>query len=70
MSWISVKDELPKSNFCWYLICTEGMATMSFFEKHENGDVYWLCHNDAEDRDEWDNVTHWMPLPPPPKDES
>lgn len=68
-NWIDVEDKPPEANFCWYLIFTEGVTTVAFFEKHGDGEVFWLCHNDVEDKDEWDNVTYWQPLPAPPKDE-
>lgn len=66
MEWISVEDILPE-NSSWNLIVTGDMVTMAFFEMDGHGNYYWLCHNDAEDKDEWEGVTNWMPLPEPPE---
>ena len=69
MNWISVEDQMPE-NCSWNLIFTESMVTMAFFEEDENNNIYWLCHNDAQDKSEWNDVSHWMPLPAPPKEHS
>ena len=70
--WTSVNDKLPRDGN-WYLITTKIhtdkiITTMAFLCIHEySGDklVSWLTQNDT-DMDEWDGVTHWMPLPAPP----
>ena len=74
--WISVEDRLPEVRFRWYLIATKDgdgnkITTLAFFEsrdiKGEHEDIMWLCHNDkSSGYSEWDDVTHWMPLPEPP----
>ena len=51
--WISVEDELPKERD-WYLIYD---ASMSHDVCMWYGDCWGNCYN----------VTHWMPLPQPPK---
>ena len=58
--WISVKDKLPKGGEI-VQICTE----KGFVYAGELiGDTWFL------DNDSWTaNVTHWMPLPQPPKGE-
>lgn len=66
MSWISVKDELPNDK-TWVLISSSNIVTMAFFEG-DDSENYWLCHNDAKDKTEWDCVTHWQPLPQPPRE--
>ena len=79
--WISVEDRLPKTGR-WYLINSKcnsphqpNVVTMAFFDNDDlaSGDTVWLTHNDDYRSDninsEWDNVTHWMPLPEPPEGE-
>ena len=58
--WISVKDRLPEGGEI-VIICTE----KGFVYAGELiGDTWFL------DNDSWTtNVTHWMPLPQPPKGE-
>lgn len=66
-TWISVKDRLPldkekiifKGNFP--LIC-KGM-----FEKSENGYEFLHVNEEAKKLYHIYGVTHWMPLPEPPK---
>lgn len=75
MKWISVKDKLPSVGE-WYIVVTsQSLVTMSFYDNRIDGEIVsecmWLTHND-EYREptgnwEWDSVTHWMPLPEPPK---
>ena len=58
--WISVKDELPDDDEI-VIICTDA----NFIYAGELiGDTWFL------DNDSWTaTVTHWMPLPQPPKGE-
>jgi len=61
MDWISVEDRLPeKSGYqqCWSFKSVEGVG-----DHHK----HWFCRNKGwfETRR---TVTHWMPLPPPPKE--
>ncbi|MEE8289765.1 MAG: DUF551 domain-containing protein [Nitrosomonadaceae bacterium] len=69
--WIEVTDRLPKRGE-WYLISAgpnrrRPMTTMAMLDScTESGRAMWLSHNDLADDDEWENVTHWMPLPEPP----
>ena len=58
--WISVKDRLPKDDEI-VIICTD----KNFIYAGELiGDTWFL------DNDSWTaTVTHWMPLPQPPKGE-
>ena len=58
--WISVKDRLPEDGET-VTICTE----KGFVYAGELiGDTWFL------DNDSWtENVTHWMPMPQPPKGE-
>ena len=56
--WISVKDKLPPTAG-HYLVIADWMGVI---EKGEfNGKDKWHIHNHLFD------VTHWMPLPEPPK---
>lgn len=58
MEWISVKDRLP-TDFEWCMVYTSGgYNAASFF------DGTWS----PLDADDAGFVTHWMPLPEPPKD--
>ena len=70
--WVSVDDRLPEYGR-WYLITTthqgfnERISTMAFLDSCGD-EVIWLSHNDKEDDfSEWENVTHWMPLPEAPE---
>ena len=61
MNWISVKDKLPNM-FEQVIIFDAGMGeiSMSFI----NGLDFWCGFNKDED-----DISHWMPLPEPPKEE-
>lgn len=60
--WISVKDRLPEDGQS-VLTCKNGICEIQTYEKRRNG---WLCKGWF-----WSmaTVTHWMPLPQPPKGE-
>ena len=58
--WINVKDKLPK-NICCILAYGNGMIYFAFYNSVGN-----FCL----DNEFIENITHWMPLPKPPKDQS
>ena len=63
--WISVKDKLPETESRFLVVRYDGVTKTSFI------DILWF------DKGTWWNrifggeyaVTHWMPLPEPPKGE-
>lgn len=66
--WISVKDRLPDDKEL-YLICTEsnfGKIDIAYYQsigdKFSNYEPFWQGRSSRSTR-----VTHWMPLPKPPK---
>lgn len=63
--WISVSERLPE-NRDYVLVCTKnkfyGTRNIS---KAYFGDGKWYGQGGR-----WTNVTHWMPLPEPPKEDS
>ena len=60
MEWISVNDELPNFRF-EVIVCDKyGNVTTGWFSKVK----YRFTDNDD---DEYQHITHWMPLPKPPK---
>lgn len=67
--WISVADKLPE-NGVWVLISVFSemagrvVSSMAFYEVNDDGEAYWLSHNDNKD-DEWEGVIAWMPMPLP-----
>lgn len=58
-SWISVEERLPEKHAGVIVRCEDGyMALMTYDGSH------WNWNGRYED-----SVTHWMPLPEPPKEE-
>lgn len=62
--WISVKDRLPE-NDCLYIVCKTVKGHRISFEAHWVGNK-WLS---VVNNNQLDYVTHWQPLPEPPKGE-
>ena len=65
--WISVKERLPEGR-SFIVKDTDGYVGEAYLR---DGKIYWMC-DDCEDfwRDVKPvDVTHWMPLPMPPKGE-
>lgn len=69
--WISVKDRLPQRKWIDCLVATkiQGDGTRGF-------NIAWVNDDNGvwKSNDEWicdgrEIVTHWMPLPEPPKEE-
>ena len=65
MNWISVKDRLPESALGNYIACLENEAVMELAFSDIN-ERWWSLS--AGDVPEENKVTHWMPLPEPPKE--
>ena len=61
--WIPVTDRLPEK-WKWVLVCFDGADVPSTGFVNSAGD--WI----GEDMYTNYDVTHWMPLPEPPKEES
>lgn len=63
MEWISVKNRLPKDGE-FVLTYKNGIVDVQMYEKNRNG---WIQGNWF-----WSmaTVTHWMPLPEPPKEDA
>ena len=54
-------ETAPKDG-CLYLLCTDtGVMFVGKYRKHLE---MWVCQDGAE---RYRTVTHWMPLPEPPK---
>ena len=69
--WISVKDRLPDSCGFPCLLCGENsFGQIRVFEGFtgymERGKFEWHSNQKDIDIDVW-TITHWMPLPEPPK---
>lgn len=81
--WISVKDRLPSEDGR-YLVCNTSYCNAvalvtSFSTCLENVEDYafegekrpgWFSYDDEYGYYEIDGITHWMPLPEPPKEVS
>lgn len=73
--WISVKDRLPKSMINKVLVWLEhedlnGYIGYGHYEKFHSEEMWYdLEHNERFDKRGY-IVTHWMPLPEPPKEVS
>lgn len=81
--WISVKDRLPSDNGCYLVYCMSYRNALAFIAGFstclENVDEYnfegekrpgWFNYDDEYGFYEIDGVTHWMPLPEPPKEDN
>ena len=67
MRWISVKDKVPKPHEAVLAFVRQGIEVwMSIACRNDAG--FWLLSLTGG-RDDW-SVTHWMPLPEPPKEDA
>ncbi len=80
--WISVKDRLPEKKDSYLVvedlfgdkiekICgfTKNLSDVSFVDFDGNTNPGWYDYDSEYGYFEVQNVTHWMPLPEPPKEE-
>ena len=59
--WISVKDRLPSPVDSVLIVTRSGGVGEGF---HEKGKWWWITEDEV-----YVEVTHWMPLPEPPREE-
>lgn len=64
MNWINVKDRLPENLQC-VLVYAQGDRNLTAFFKNN---IFYCYDIKSEMLDDIEFVTHWMPLPPPPKE--
>ena len=62
--WISVKDRLPEESGMYIVTANDGHAQRVSFVQWQKKNRMW---NLTGARSYW-RVTHWMPLPKPPKE--
>lgn len=65
LQWVSVKERLPEESGDYLVLAKYGMEVMEFitdgeYEPWKPGFYNSECC--------WQEVTHWMPLPAPPKE--
>lgn len=74
--WVSVKDRLPDKDGCYIVTaCDEGCScgegiwydTVVIEAEHYKGE--WSWNENGTEYDITDLVTHWQPMPQPPKGE-
>lgn len=64
--WISVKERLPEIETLVFF-CVDGFDSADM-GKHIGGGVFWSVETDCDGVPiSYKDVTHWMPLPDPPK---
>lgn len=62
--WISVKDDLPAAVVSPCLIYADGWIQVADWSHDKYGNDWWFYVDGEYDPE----VTHWMPLPEPPKE--
>lgn len=72
-AWISVKDKLPKSIANRVVVHLEhkdyvGYIGFGHYEKYRGEELWYDLENNAPFTKRGYTVTHWMPLPEPPKE--
>lgn len=66
MKWISVKDRFPPNTNDVLVFDDRGRMSVScYFYSDHGGMMVW---EQRDDQIGLGDVTHWMPLPPPPKE--
>ena len=65
MRWISVQEELPIVN--QNVIIFDGVSVKDFYYFNNLGE-FRSFYEEEGIQSKNENVTHWMPLPEPPKD--
>lgn len=64
--WISIDEQIPEVGECVLLYAIDGNCGVMY--ARNISDYAASCLERDEHDPAWDAVTHWMPLPEPPKD--
>lgn len=68
MNWISVKDRVPEHNQFFLGTGTSGQMEVLRCDLHQNGEkVFDYVFMTPSLKHQVKGITHWMPLPEPPK---
>lgn len=69
MGWISVKDRLPETGERVLLLLKSNVIIGIYaVQENSDGDGYNFMNDDLIHYVDFEYVSHWMPLPAPPKD--
>ena len=66
-NWISVEDELPKERGQYFVYTAAGQSWQSEWMQDKSGEWHWFCSPMTVGTIA--NVTHWMPIVPPRKED-
>lgn len=68
MEWISVNEKFPDTENSILTFCPDGQDGYKVSVSKYISGIFYAMHPDGFKigYDEW-NITHWMPLPEPPK---
>ena len=72
MKWISVKDKLPENETMVFVVRQSKHEIATDYVYYEDGFQFaYTCLVDGcgQDNQEYNDVTHWMLIPKPPKSE-
>lgn len=67
MKWISVDERLP-DEFSTILVARQHTGHVSM-ANYSTTKRFWVLAHGRLGTEEWVEVTHWMPLPPPPTED-
>jgi hypothetical protein len=68
--WISVKERLPDKNIAVIVHISSGdidVRALGICDDDPNG--LWYCYKGVDEPLRFNDVTHWRPLPEPPRGE-
>ena len=66
-NWISVEDELPKERGQYFVYTAAGQSWQSEWMQDKSGEWHWFCSPMTVGTIA--NVTHWMEIQPPRKED-
>ena len=65
LGWISVEERLPEKTITACLVYADGRTQVADWTHDKWGEDWWFYVDGEYDPE----ITHWMPMPEPPKEE-